>query len=276
MKYCNLEYVEYDKVKISNINYSNVYKVVTNALRNKKTGYICLTDVSNLVLASKNEQLQAAINGSLLSLPDGTPLTWYGRLVGCKEIERISGAYLLERFFVDMQNCKHFLLGDTVETIDRVIAEARRLKPNINISGYSPRFKIFDANDNRQMLEIIRKADPDIIWVSFGGGKQEKWMNENVDALDRGIMIGVGAALRFFIGDIITPPRIFQRMGLQWLFRLIQQFVKDPRNWLRFVNERKILVTKVAFLVNLPREVRAARQRLRIGGDLRPTDSLRK
>ena len=263
MRYNELEYIKYKNVKISNIDYRNVYNVVLTTLELKKTGYICLTDVSNLILASMNEQLQVAINGSLLSLADGTPLTWYGWMVGCKEIERISGAYLLKRFFIDMKDCTHFLLGDTVETIDKVIAEARRLNPDINIRGYSPRFKIFDEEDNRQMLGIIRKADPDIVWVSFGGGKQEKWMNQNISALDRGVMIGVGAALRFFIGEIVTPPLIFQRMGLQWLFRLTQQFIKDPGNWFNFVRERKIFITKVAFVMHLPREVKAARQRLK-------------
>lgn len=263
MDFAKVDSIKYKNVKISNINYQNVIGVVHKALENRQPGYICLTDVANLMVASKTEQLQTAINGSLLSLPDGMPLAWYGRLVGCKEIERISGASLLTRLLVDMGGFKHYLLGDTEETIDRIIAKARTVNREIKISGHSPVFKVFDDNDNRQMMEKIRKADPDIIWVSFGGGKQEKWMHQNIGALDRGVMIGVGAAFRFYLGDIVTPPKIFQSMGLQWVFRLAELFAKDPVNWLKHVKERDLLKSKVLFVVNLPSEVKSARQLLR-------------
>jgi len=264
MKYQDLEYISYKKVKISNSSYQNVYNTVKNVIKDKQRGYICLTDVSNLMKASKNEQLQAAINASLFSLADGMPLAWYARMVGCKEIERISGASLMKRLFADMDDCKHYLLGDTEQTIDKVIAEAKKINCKIRISGHSPPFKEFDDKDNSEMLDKIRKAEPDIIWVSFGGWKQEKWMNQNIASLDNGVMIGVGAAFRFLIGDIITPPQIFQSMGLQWLFRMIQHLARDPRDWLKIVREREILISKKEFIVGLPHEVHMARRQLKL------------
>lgn len=263
MRYEDIAYVHYKQVKISNISYRKVKDVVRNVINQKQRGYICLTDVSNLMVASKNEQLRGAINSSMLSLADGMPLTWYARMVGCKEIERISGASLMTRFFADMNGCRHYLLGDTEQTIERVIATAKELNSKIEISGHSPPFKLFDDRDNLEMLEKIRAAEPDIIWVSFGGWKQEKWMNQNIASLDRGVMIGVGAAFRFFIGDIITPPQIFQNMGLQWVFRLAQHLAKDPRGWLKTVKEREILTSKRDFIVSLPHEVKTVRKQLK-------------
>lgn len=264
MKSEDIACVYYKNVKISNICYRNVHNAVQDVIQNKQRGYICLTDVSNLMAASKNEQLQAAINESLFSLADGTPLAWYARMVGCKEIERISGASLMKRFFADMKGCKHFLLGDTEQTISRVIAEARKINNRIEISGYSPPFKEFDDKDNLEMMLKIREAKPDIIWVSFGGWKQEKWMNRNIASLDSGVMIGVGAAFRFLIGDIITPPQVFQDMGLQWLFRLLQHLARDPKDWLKTVRERELMKSKKDFLVFLPQEVKKARRQLKL------------
>jgi len=169
MRYGDVAYVNFSGVKISNVCYQNVRNIVTRAVNEKQREYICLNDVANVITATKNEEMRAAINASLLSLADGTPLAWYARIVGCKEIERISGASLMKRLLVDMDGCKHYLLGDTENTINRVISEAGKLNSKIEISGYSPPFKEFDDDDNRQIIDNIRKAAPDIIWVCFGG-----------------------------------------------------------------------------------------------------------
>jgi len=264
MRYDEVAYVDYKGVKISNICYSNVKNIILKIINDKQRGYICLTDVSNLIAATKNEQQRAAVNDSLLSLADGTPLVWYAWMAGCQEIERISGASLMQRLLTDMDRCKHYLLGDTEHTITKVIAAARKLNHNVNISGHSPPFKEFDAEDNRQIIEKIRQANPDIIWVSFGGMKQEKWMRECIGSLDRGVMIGVGAAFRFLIGEIYTPPPILQKMGLQWLFRLADEFRRSPRICMKKVHEREILKSKINFLIDLPHEVRKCRRRLGI------------
>lgn len=263
MKYDHISSVRYKDVKISNISYQNVHNTMVYVMKNRHKGYICLNDVSNIIAATKDDQLKRAMNESLLSLADGMPLAWYARMVGCREIERISGVSLMKRLMEDMQGCKHYLLGDTEITISKVIAEAKKRNNSIKISGHSPPFKVFDEEDNKQMIERIRKADPDIIWVSFGGRKQEKWMNENIAFLDRGVMIGVGAAFRWFIGEIVTPPRIFQVLGLQWLFRLTDEFIKNPGTWLKIVRERELLSSKLEFVLKLTHEVKVARQQFK-------------
>ena len=263
MRFKDVPYVKFKGIKVNNICYRSVLDEVSGIINNKERGYICLTDVSNLIVASQNEDMAIAINDSLLSLADGTPLVWFAWMAGCKEIERISGASLLRRLLGDLAGCRHYLLGDTEETIAKVIAEAKKINAGIEISGHSPPFKDFDPADNRRMLEKIRAARPDIIWVCFGGGKQERWMKQNLAALDSGVMIGVGAAFRFFTGDIITPPQIFQKLGLQWLFRLTEAFLKDPLHFFGVVHRRQIMSSKVVYLLNLPREVSLARKQVK-------------
>lgn len=271
MKHKEVEHLYYKKVKISNVCYQRVLATVEDVIETNKRGYICLTDVSNLIAASKDEELQSALNSSLFSLSDGTPVAWYARLAGCSEIERISGASLMRGLFADLHNCRHYLLGDTEQTIKRVIAEAKKINSSIDISGHSPPFKVFDYEDNREMIKKIHEARPDIIWVSFGGWKQEKWMQQHLNSLDRGVMIGVGAAFRFLIGDIVTPPLIFQKMGMQWFFRLMQHLGRDPADWWKIVRERQILKTKREFLATLPEEVLKARRQLKA---LKSTDAV--
>jgi N-acetylglucosaminyldiphosphoundecaprenol N-acetyl-beta-D-mannosaminyltransferase len=264
MNFQDVPYVNFKGVKVNNICYRTVLDTVGETLQHKGRGYICLTDVSNLIVASKNPQMRTAINDSLLSLADGTPLVWFAWMAGCKEIERISGASLLQRLLGDLADRRHYLLGDTERVIERVIVQAKQINANIEITGHSPPFKEFDAEDNRVMLEKIRQARPDIVWVCFGGGKQESWMREHFSDLDQGIMIGVGAAFKFFIGDIVTPPQIFQKMGLQWLFRLTHEFIKNPTSsFFKTVSKRQIMSSKVEYLLSFPGELSAARRELK-------------
>jgi N-acetylglucosaminyldiphosphoundecaprenol N-acetyl-beta-D-mannosaminyltransferase len=263
MNHKDLASIEYNGVKVSNICYRNVVSKIEEAVSQKRPGYVCLTDVSNLIVATKNIELQKAINGSLLSLADGMPLVWYAWLTGCEEIERISGASLMERLISDLGGYKHYLLGDTEGTIEKVMKRARLITPQIDIEGHSPPFKEFDEFDNEDMLGRIRASRPDVIWVCFGGVKQETWMKRNINCLDSGVMIGVGAAFRFFIGEIVTPAPIFQRLGLQWLFRLTEAFVRNPVQCMKVVHQRHILTSKIEYLARLPFEVVSARKRIK-------------
>ncbi|MEN8134269.1 MAG: WecB/TagA/CpsF family glycosyltransferase [Thermodesulfobacteriota bacterium] len=239
------EHILFKKVKISNINFTEAYTTIKNNIAAK--GYVCLTDVGVTIMATKDEELRRAIGKSLISIPDGMPLAWYAKLLGCKKVERIAGGELLKRLLEENNDLTHFLLGDTDQTITRVIQKAKNANKKIRITGYSPPFrKNFTPEDTRQIFDKINKAAPDIIWVSFGGGKQDKWMNLNMDLLDRGVMIGVGAAFRFYIGGLKIPPQIIQNLGLQWFYRMMG----DPIRWLK-----RPFPLRLKFLMHFPVEV---------------------
>ncbi|RQW83459.1 MAG: glycosyltransferase [Geobacter sp.] len=245
-------------VKIDIVDYVRVHETIKSTIEKNHKGYICVNDVSNVMNATQNKTLLEALNSSLLSLADGTPLAWFAKLVGFNEIERISGMDIMVNQFSQKDGYHHYLLGDTDNRINRVIEKAKSLNSSIQIKGYSPPFKAFDAEDNRFMIDKLNTEKPDIIWVSFGGGKQEKWMHDNIKNLDRGIMIGVGAAFQWFLGDLVVPPKIFQRMGLQWLFRFTQMMLfTSPRDLKR---AKRALHHRWKFALSFPSEVIKARK----------------
>lgn len=249
-------------VRIDDVDYSGVTGKIRKILTRNGKAYICVNDVASVIIANQDREVFRAINSSFLSIADGTPLAWFGRLVGCRKIERISGMDLLEKLFAENTGYRHYLLGDTEHTIGRVIEKASKRYQGISIEGYSPPFKDFDDEDNRIIFQKLNEARPDIIWISLGGGKQDKWMYNNIKDLDRGIMIGVGAAFRWFTGDLVTPPKIVQKMGLQWLYRIAHYIAENPRKNLGFV-VGTVLRRNMLFIVNFPREVLKARQRFK-------------
>ncbi|MGA7828364.1 MAG: WecB/TagA/CpsF family glycosyltransferase [Geobacteraceae bacterium] len=254
-----LQYVQFRGVKINNTNYRNVHNTIKHLIESDGKGYVCLTDVGNTIRATLDPTFRENLNSSLFSLADGMPLAWYTKLVGGKDIERISGMDLMIKLIAENDGYKHFLLGDTEQRINKVIEKAREINADIQISGYSPPFKEFDDEDNLQMIEMLNSENPDIIWVSFGGGKQEKWMHDNLPMLKRGVMIGAGAAFKWLIGELKTPPKIIQNLGLQWVSRNLQRLVHEPRK-----NRKSflwILKWKMMFVMYFPGEVIRNRRR---------------
>jgi len=253
-----LKHVEYNGVKIDIVNHDRVQIVIKDAIVKNHKGYICVNDVGNVMSARQDKVLFQAINSSLISLADGMPLAWFAKLAGYKEIERVAGMDLMANQFRQKDGYSHFLLGDTDSTINRVIEKAKGINSSIRIKGYSPPFKEFDQEDNQFILDKLNYEKPDIIWVSFGGGKQEKWMYNNINKLDRGIMIGVGAAFKWYIGELLVPPKIFQHMGLQWLFRFTQMMLFAKTRDLN--RAKRALGHRWKFALSFPREVTKARE----------------
>jgi N-acetylglucosaminyldiphosphoundecaprenol N-acetyl-beta-D-mannosaminyltransferase len=259
MKPERMQTVQYKGVKIDNVNFRDVRKIVHETITNGEKGYICVNDVGNVIMASRDTALLHAVNSSLISVADGMPLAWFARLAGARETERIPGMDLMIKFFSENNGYRHFLLGDTEERIGRVMKKAAELNDGIQIRGYSPPFKSFDGADNKLMTDRLNRENPDIIWVSFGGGKQEKWMHDTIGNLNRGVMVGIGAGFKWFLGDLRNPPGIIQKMGLQWTYRQGQALIENPRNAKRVA---RILMQKVHFCIHFLPELVRARKKL--------------
>lgn len=213
---------EFNNIKIFSGSLNRILHNIDSKIQDKQ--YICMIEASGIMRAQKDKNLFKAFKNSFMNIPDGVPVTWYGKLIGAKDVKRISGVQLLAEILEHNAQNRQFLLGDTDDTINRIIKIAKVKNPNLKISGYSPPFKDkFTEQDNELMLQHINSTSSEIIWVSFGLGKQERWMLENYKRLKNGVMIGVGAAFRYYTGDIWIPPRFVQNMGMQWTSRLIER-----------------------------------------------------
>lgn len=213
-------------IKISCCNLESSSDNAISYVKTEGKNYICVTDAGNLVNAyRKSPELKEAINKSFLSLPDGIPVAKIANLKGIKDIDRVAGQDFMKEVFIKTSgsDLKHFFLGDTDEILQalkkKLLAEYK-----INISGcYSPEFGTWTEKTNDEIIRRINEAEPDLIWVSLGGGKQEIWMKNNYKKLNKGLMTGVGAAFRFFTGDIKRAPVYIQKAGFEWLHRLAHQ-----------------------------------------------------
>ncbi len=213
-------------IKISCCNLISSVNETISYMQLSGPNYICVTDAGNLVNAHRKfPELKEAINNSFLSLPDGKPISILAKLKGVKDIGRVAGPDFMDRMFKETSGTKlkHYFLGDT-EEIHKILISQISGKYDLQIAGsFEPEFGKWDLHTNEEIINKINESGADIIWVSLGGGKQEVWMKNNYKKLNKGIMIGVGAAFRFYTGKIKRAPSLLQSLGLEWFFRLVQQ-----------------------------------------------------
>ena len=126
--------------------------------------------------------------------------------------------------------------------------------PNIQVVGvYAPLYKDeFTVEDNEKMIAAINAVNPDVLWVGMTAPKQEKWIYQNKKQLEVKFIGAIGAVFDFYAGNIKRSHPFFQKLGLEWLPRLLQEprrlwrrnFISNPKFMLRVLKERVAMAVK--------------------------------
>jgi N-acetylglucosaminyldiphosphoundecaprenol N-acetyl-beta-D-mannosaminyltransferase len=98
---------------------------------------------------------------------------------------------------------------------------------------------VWPEDEFERMAGMIRESGANLIWVGLGCPKQERWIAENKDRLPPGVYFGIGAAFAFHAGEVSQAPAWIQRMGMEWLYRLLA----EPRRlWRRYFTYNSLFV----------------------------------
>jgi N-acetylglucosaminyldiphosphoundecaprenol N-acetyl-beta-D-mannosaminyltransferase len=189
-------------------------------------GYACLGSVHSLVTAVHDPSLRRALDDAWLVFPDGYPVAWLERRGGASNAMRIAGADLMARVFDHGQQLglRHYLYGSTAEVLDRLASRLLSRFPEAIICGRcSPPFAAPSAPELTRTVEAVKAARPDVVWCGLGMPKQELWMQRHAPELSPALVIGVGAAFDFLAGTKRRAPGAMQRLGLEWLYRLVSE-----------------------------------------------------
>jgi len=170
---------------------------------------------------------------------------WASRLLGDPLPERVAGIDLMARLVeaAEEHGYRVFFLGATPGVLARAVAELRARHPRLHVAG--ARDGYFRPDEESAVREEIRAAAPDILFVAMGSPRKEHWVAAAPD-LDVGFAMGVGGSLDVIAGHVRRAPRLVQRLGLEWLFRLAQ----EPRRLVR-----RYVTTNTRFLLLLTREL---------------------
>lgn len=206
-----------------------------------KGKYIACLNPHSIEIARRDEAFASALHDADLSVPDGVGIVIASRILGGNIRKRITGSDIF-RGLNDLLNQSRgfsvFFLGSAPEALEKIVERMQRDYPKIRIAGaYSPPFReVFSGEENEAIVNVVNAAHPDVLWVGMTAPKQEKWVWQHRDRLDVRFIGPVGAVFDFFIGRVKRSSPLFQRFGLEWLPRLLQEprrlwrrnFVSNP------------------------------------------------
>lgn len=212
--------------------------------------YVVFGTVSSVLWARDNAQVHRAIDGAGMVTPDGMPLVWLGKRVAGSDVERVYGPDLVVHLMATTgPRLRHFFYGGSPGVAQEMANRLSERFPGLRVAGVmSPERGLSGSKFQRDDVDVINSARPDIVWVGLGHPKQELWMHTHRDAIEAPVLAGVGAAFDFLSGQRREAPIWMKRSGLQWLHR----FLHEPtRLWRRYLigNPRFIFLLARRYLV---------------------------
>jgi N-acetylglucosaminyldiphosphoundecaprenol N-acetyl-beta-D-mannosaminyltransferase len=183
--------------------------------------HIATVNPEYMVAAHRDRVFREALLRAQIGVPDGVGIVWAARALCSEVIGRVTGVELVESLFTlsAVDPPRIFLLGNAAS-----IAELQGRHPTRVVGRWG--YGSAAAGDDRESIERIRERDANVVLVGYGAPGQVLWIERNRAALTNAgvtVAIGVGGALDFAAGTVERAPRFVQRLGLEWLYRLLRE-----------------------------------------------------
>jgi N-acetylglucosaminyldiphosphoundecaprenol N-acetyl-beta-D-mannosaminyltransferase len=241
-------------VGIHAVDMDSAVRHIEGAVDRGEKGYVCVTGVHGVMEAQDDPGLRTTLNHSFLTVPDGMPMVWVGRLRRHRGMRRVYGPDLMLELCSSSvaRGTTHFFFGGKPGTAKALQHNLETRFPGLQVVGtYTPPFRPMKEDEERQLADLVTRTRPDYFWVGLSTPKQECFMAAHLPRLDTTIMLGVGAAFDVHTGGIKDAPNWVKHAGLQWFHRLCQ----EPRRlWKRY------LVNNPRFLARITLQLLGLRQ----------------
>lgn len=189
--------------------------------------YVSSTNVNNVAIAIESPGYFQVIENADLSLVDGVPFLWYGRMKGFPLKKRSGIEELMDVVFETSNHgsrYSHFFYGNTPEVLEALKTELLRRYPNLRVAGmFSPPFRPLTPQEDQEHIKMINDSGADFLWVSLGCPKQEQWLYDHRQSLRVVVGGGAGAVFNFFSGQTKKAPAWVRYMGMEWVMRLLME-----------------------------------------------------
>ncbi|MCC8996106.1 MAG: WecB/TagA/CpsF family glycosyltransferase [Nitrosomonas sp.] len=215
--------------------------------KNENCRWLACMNPHSYAVALRDQPFSQALHAADWLIPDGIGVVFASKLLGGQIRERVTGSDIFQGVLEELNRTNSysvFFLGSTDETLNAIRTRMSEDYPNVRLVGtYSPPFKpVYSQDELNAMVAVINAAAADVLWVGMTAPKQEKWIFENRTRLNVKFAGAIGAVFDFYTGQVKRSHPFFQRMGLEWLPRLIQQ---PRRLWRRMFVSAPIFVFHV-------------------------------
>ena len=212
----------------------------------KQSLHIGMLNAAKVINMRRNPELREDVKQSNMILADGSSILIASKLLGKSLPERVTGIDLMHGILTkgDSLGYRVFCLGATEEVSEKVSLEITKRYPGIVIAGLQHGY--FKDEEEEAVASRIADSHADVLFVAITSPKKEQFMARWNSTMKVPVVHGVGGSFDVLAGKVQRAPLLWQKYGLEWLYRVKQ----EPRRlWKRY------LVTNTLFIALLLKEI---------------------
>lgn len=212
--------------KIDNYSFDEAVTKAKSLIDGDRVAQVITINPEMFQAAETDSYFESIIREAEMVIPDGVGVTLALKLTG-KKAERIPGVDFAKKLLQEsaLSNIPVAIIGAKEEVITKAVKNLENEISGLNIVYYHNGY----FNDNSEIYENLKKYSPKLILVALGAPKQEKFIYEAKKKLNPALMVGIGGSLDVWSGTVKRAPKIFQILGLEWLYRTILQPARFKR-----------------------------------------------
>ncbi len=197
-------------------------ETVTLLSRSNQKGYVCFVDLTSLVYSYEHCDFRVVLNNAVSNSCDGSYIAMFASKIHRQKLVQYIGPDFFEKFIFKEE--KHIILGSNIRVFNKVINRIELQRGGRSSINYVELpIRDVDDFDYKGIASKINSYNANFIWVSLGAPKQEYFMSKLLPYINRGVMLGVGAALNYFSGEINEIPNWMKKIHLVWVYRLLTE-----------------------------------------------------
>lgn len=226
--------------KLYNKDVDSFNKIMKGNLKNNKKMFIVTANPETFMKSDSDLELKKLLlDKETVLVPDGIGIVKAARSIGYNIEQRITGIDIANKLLDYGNELKKsiYLFGSAEEVIVSMKEVLNDKYKNLEVVGASNGY----VKDRDKVFKEIAKLNPDIVLVALGIPHQEKLIFKHLDKFDKGIFVGVGGSFDVISGHKKRAPKIFIKLNLEWLYRIL----KEPKRLKRFFNSNVLFMFKV-------------------------------
>ena len=217
--------INFQGIRLYPVDLDGAVEIVARSILKRNGEYFCFANIHVVMEGLKNQEFKRILNGSTANFPDGMGVARALKMLGHRFEGRVRGADCMLRLceYASKNDLKVFFYGNTEETLALLSEKLQGLYAGLCVAGsVSPPFRALTKEEDYAYVRQINASEADILFVSLGAPKQEKWMADHKGKI-KAVQLGVGAAFSFLTGRVRQSPEWMQNSSLEWLYRLPQE-----------------------------------------------------
>jgi len=239
-------------VSFSTLDFAETVQHLAEVIKQKRVYHVVTANPEIVMAARTMPEFAAVLRTVDLITPDGTGIVWAAQYLNKPVKQRVPGYDLLHALMseADKHHWRVFLLGASEEINRSAYERLAAQYPGAKLVGRHHGY--FRTEEEGAILESIERARPDLLFVGLGAPRQEIWISRHRSRLNVPVMMGIGGSLDVLAGKLKRAPKAWQRLRIEWLYRLLQQ----PSRWRRMLALPKfVFAVRQIKLINFRKKV---------------------